>query len=114
MYNATVFHPDSTFTTTVAGDNGNPNRDKANIPLQVGVPDDDLDCAIMAYGTPSLDGLTFGITPPNITAPQFELKHVMFQMLQTVGQFNGMSTEDPIFICEHLWKSVMISSFQES
>ncbi|XP_062094038.1 uncharacterized protein LOC133800081 [Humulus lupulus] len=32
---------------------------------------------------------------PEIQAPQFELKPVMFQMLQTVGQSSGMPTEDP-------------------
>ena len=28
-------------------------------------------------------------------AANFELKPVMFQMLQTMGQFNGLSSEDP-------------------
>lgn len=30
-----------------------------------------------------------------IETPQFKLKPIMFQMLQTVGQFNGMPTKDP-------------------
>ena len=36
-----------------------------------------------------------GIVRPDIQAATFELKPVMFQMLQTVGQFSGMPTEDP-------------------
>ncbi|XP_060962179.1 uncharacterized protein LOC133032300 [Cannabis sativa] len=36
-----------------------------------------------------------GIVRPEIQAPQFELKPVMFQMLQTMGQFSGMPTKDP-------------------
>ncbi|XP_062118742.1 uncharacterized protein LOC133832412 [Humulus lupulus] len=36
-----------------------------------------------------------GIVRPEIQEAQFELKPVMFQMLQTVGQFSGMPTEDP-------------------
>ena len=49
----------------------------------------------MEFGIPNLDGLNSGITPPAITAAQFDLKPVMFQMLQTVGQFSGMPLEDP-------------------
>ena len=44
---------------------------------------------------PILQGLNPGIVRPEIQAPQFELKPVMFQMLQTVGQFGGLATEDP-------------------
>ncbi|XP_062093867.1 uncharacterized protein LOC133799894 [Humulus lupulus] len=36
-----------------------------------------------------------GIVRQEIQAAQFELKPVMFQMLQTVGQFSGIPTEDP-------------------
>ena len=36
-----------------------------------------------------------GIVRPEVEAANFELKPVMFQMLQTVGQFNGLPTEDP-------------------
>lgn len=39
--------------------------------------------------------LNTNIVKPEIIAPQFELKPIMFQMLQTVGQFNGLPTEDP-------------------
>ena len=56
---------------------------------------DDRDRAIREYAVPVLHGLNSGIVRPEIQAPQFELKPVMFQMLQTVGQFSGMSTEDP-------------------
>ncbi|PON39152.1 hypothetical protein PanWU01x14_307220, partial [Parasponia andersonii] len=56
---------------------------------------DDRDGAIREYAIPILNGLNPGIVRPEIQAPQFELKPVMFQMLQTVGQFSGVPTEDP-------------------
>ena len=56
---------------------------------------DDRDRAIREYAVPILYGLNPSIVRPDIQAPQFELKPVMFQMLQTVGQFSGMPTEDP-------------------
>ena len=56
---------------------------------------DDRDRAIREYAVPILQGLNPSIIRPEIQAPQFELKPVMFQMLQTVGQFSGMPTEDP-------------------
>ena len=43
---------------------------------------------------PVLDGLNSSILRPPIEANSFELKPVMFQMLQTVGQFNGLPAED--------------------
>ena len=36
-----------------------------------------------------------GIIRPEVEAANFKLKLVMFQMLQTVGQFNRLPTEDP-------------------
>ncbi|KAA3484176.1 transcription factor MYB34 [Gossypium australe] len=48
------------------------------------------------------------IRRPKIKVPQFELKPVMFQMLQTMGQFSGMSTEDPHF---HLRLFMEVSNF---
>ena len=42
-------------------------------------------------------GLNPNIARPEIQANQFELKPVMFQMLQTVGQFSGSPTDDPIY-----------------
>ena len=56
---------------------------------------DDRDRAIREYAVPIFNELNPGIVRPEIQAPQFELKPVMFQMLQTVGQFSGMPTEDP-------------------
>jgi len=44
---------------------------------------------------PVFNDLNPGIRRPKIEAQQFDLKPVMFQMLQTVGQFSGMPTEDP-------------------
>ncbi|XP_062100842.1 uncharacterized protein LOC133806768 [Humulus lupulus] len=56
---------------------------------------DDRARAIREYTAPMFNELNPGIVRPEIQAPQFELKPVMFQMLQTVGQFSGMPTEDP-------------------
>ncbi|XP_062075567.1 uncharacterized protein LOC133779647 [Humulus lupulus] len=56
---------------------------------------DDRDHAIRQYSLPLFNELNLGIVTPEIQAAQFELKPVMFQMLQTVGQFSGMPTEDP-------------------
>ena len=56
---------------------------------------DDRDRAIRQYALPLFNELNPGIIRPEIQAAQFELKPVMFQMLQTVGQFSGMPTEDP-------------------
>ncbi|KAG8491357.1 hypothetical protein CXB51_014478 [Gossypium anomalum] len=56
---------------------------------------DDRDRALRQYAIPVFDDLNPGIRRPEIEAQQFELKPVMFQMLQTVGQFSRMTTEDP-------------------
>ncbi|KAM6559604.1 uncharacterized protein LOC115712327 [Cannabis sativa] len=56
---------------------------------------DDRDQVIRQYAAPLFNELNPGIVRPEIQAPQFELKPVMFQMLQTVRQFSGIPTEDP-------------------
>ncbi|XP_062085843.1 uncharacterized protein LOC133791950 [Humulus lupulus] len=56
---------------------------------------DDRARVIREYAAPMFNELNPGIVRPEIQAPQFELKPVMFQMLQTVGQFSGLPTEDP-------------------
>ncbi|KAM6544070.1 hypothetical protein CsatB_008517 [Cannabis sativa] len=56
---------------------------------------DDRARAIREYAAPMFNELNPGIVRPEIQAPHFELKPVMFQMLQTVGQFGGSPTEDP-------------------
>ncbi|XP_062103792.1 uncharacterized protein LOC133814906 [Humulus lupulus] len=56
---------------------------------------DDRARAIREYAAPMFNELNPGIVRPEIQAAQFELKPVMFQMLQTVGQFSGIPTEDP-------------------
>ena len=70
------------------------NRQQGN---QLGDPmtlADDRNRAIREYAVPALYGLNPGIIRPEIQAPQFELKPVMFQMLQIIGQFSKMPTED--------------------
>ncbi|KAA3473733.1 Imidazoleglycerol-phosphate dehydratase [Gossypium australe] len=48
-----------------------------------------------SHNMPLFSELNPGIRRPDIEATQFELKPVMFQMLQMVGQFSGMPMEDP-------------------
>ncbi|KAE8670896.1 Detected protein of unknown function [Hibiscus syriacus] len=43
---------------------------------------------------PMLDDLNPGIAAPKIQAAHFELKSVMFNMLNSIGQFGSMPTED--------------------
>ena len=56
---------------------------------------DDRDIAIRDYVVLTPQVVHPGIVRPEVEAANFELKPVMFQMLQTVGQFNGLSFEDP-------------------
>lgn len=56
---------------------------------------DDKNRKIRDYATPGFNQLLSGIAPPNMTATHFELKPVMFEMIQTMGQFGGLPYEDP-------------------
>lgn len=53
------------------------------------------DGGIMDYAIPVFDQLNSWTVKPKIEALRFELKPVMFQMLQTNGQFSGLPSEDP-------------------
>ncbi|KAH9678667.1 hypothetical protein KPL71_025809 [Citrus sinensis] len=55
----------------------------------------DRDRAIRDYTVLTPQAIHPGIVKPDVQAENFELKPVMFQMLQTVGQFNGLPSEDP-------------------
>ncbi|KAL4297482.1 hypothetical protein GQ457_12G015360 [Hibiscus cannabinus] len=50
--------------------------------------------AIRDHLTPILDDLNPGIVAPEIQAAHFELKHVMFNMLNSIWQFGGSPHED--------------------
>ncbi|XP_024961929.1 uncharacterized protein LOC112502289 [Cynara cardunculus var. scolymus] len=52
------------------------------------------DGGIMDYVIPVFDQLNSGIIRPEMEALHFELKPVMFNMLQTNGQFSGLPSED--------------------
>ena len=56
---------------------------------------DDRDRAIRDYVVLTPQVVHPGIIKPVVDAANFELKPVMFQMLETVGQFNGLPNEDP-------------------
>ncbi|KAH9714640.1 protein kinase domain-containing protein [Citrus sinensis] len=55
----------------------------------------DRDRAIRDYAVLTPQAIHPGIVRPDVQADNFELKPVMFHMLQTVGQFNGLPSEDP-------------------
>ncbi|KAK9024870.1 hypothetical protein V6N11_064776 [Hibiscus sabdariffa] len=50
--------------------------------------------AICDHLAPMLDDLSPGIVAPEIQAAHFELKPVMFNMLNSIGQFGGSPPED--------------------
>ncbi|KAI3701848.1 hypothetical protein L6452_27240 [Arctium lappa] len=56
---------------------------------------DDKERGIRDYAIPEFDQLKSGILRPHITAQNFEPKPVMFQMIQAMGQFGGLPSEDP-------------------
>ena len=60
-------------------------NNQANMGNQVLAIAEDRDRAIRDYAIPMLDGLHPSIVRPEIQATKFELKPVMFQMLETVG-----------------------------
>ena len=55
----------------------------------------DRDRSIRDYAIFDPETMNTGIVRPEITANHFEFKPMMFQMLQTVGQFNGLPHKDP-------------------
>ena len=55
----------------------------------------DRDRAIRDYAVLTPQVVHPGIVIPEVEAANFELKPMMFQMLQIVGQFNGLTFEDP-------------------
>ena len=56
---------------------------------------DDKNRAIRDYAMLTPQAINPWIVRPEVQADNFELKPVMFQMLQIVGQFNGLPSEDP-------------------
>ncbi|MCI40077.1 hypothetical protein A2U01_0061309, partial [Trifolium medium] len=55
----------------------------------------DRDRSIRDYDVFDANAMNTEIVRPEITAAQFKFKPMMFQMLQTVGQFSGTATDDP-------------------
>ena len=69
-------------------------------PNNTGVADtiglaNDRDRPMRDYTVFDLQTMNIGIVRSAITANHFEFKPMMFQMLQTVGQFGGTPQEDP-------------------
>ena len=56
---------------------------------------DDRDRAIRDYTVLTPQVVHPRIIRPEVEAANFELKPMMFQMLQIIGQFNGLPNEDP-------------------
>ena len=55
----------------------------------------DRDRAIRDYAVLTPQTIHPGIVKPDVKADNFELKPVMFQILETVGKFNELPSEDP-------------------
>ncbi|XP_061368578.1 uncharacterized protein LOC133311545 [Gastrolobium bilobum] len=51
--------------------------------------------SIRAHGMLALNNLHSAIVQPDVVANNFEFRPMMFDMLQTIGQFNGLPSEDP-------------------
>ena len=56
---------------------------------------DNRNRAIRDYAAPMFHTLDMGILDPPIDAPAFEMKPLMFQMLNSFGKFAGLPQEDP-------------------
>ena len=90
--------------TTVA--RGNEDRDEQEenryIIVQPNIIEiaNDWDQSIREYAIFDPETKNIGIVRPKITTNHFEFKPMMFQMLQTVGQFNGSPQEDPYLHCK--------------
>ena len=56
---------------------------------------DDRDRVIRDYTVFTPQAINPEIVRPELQADNFELKPMMFQMLQIVGQFNGLPLENP-------------------
>ena len=56
---------------------------------------DDRDIAIRDFAVLTPQVINPKIVRPEVQADNFELKPMMFHMLQTVGQFNKLPSEDP-------------------
>ena len=56
---------------------------------------DDKVRGIRDYATPEFAHINSGILAPEIANLTFEPKPLMFTMLQTMGQFGGLKSEDP-------------------
>ncbi|KAK9035375.1 hypothetical protein V6N11_077417 [Hibiscus sabdariffa] len=70
--------------------------------------------AIRDHLTPILDDLNPGIIALEIQAAYFELKPVMFNMLNSIGQFGGSPHEDARITFVLFWKCVIHFSNKES
>ncbi|KAA3466410.1 aspartic proteinase CDR1-like [Gossypium australe] len=70
-------------------------KDKVDVDMPIPRVIDDRDRPIREHVVPILNDLNPVIVRPTIQAQHFELKLVMFQMLQKRGQFSGLPTEDP-------------------
>ena len=81
------------------GGNNNEEEDKNRFVL-VSPPDiigiaNERDQTIQDYAIFDPETMNTSIVRPEITSNNFEFKPMMFQMLQTVGQFSGSPQEDP-------------------
>ena len=74
------------------------NQNNGNQPMpghQNQMEDNNHNRSLAELALPQLEDFNLSIVRPQILANNFELKPVMFQMLQSMGQFNGLPSEDP-------------------
>ncbi|XP_017644395.1 uncharacterized protein LOC108485046 [Gossypium arboreum] len=71
----------------------NPNGQDVDLSIHHVI--DDRDRPISEHVVLILGDLNLGIVKPHIQAQHFELKSMMFQMFQTLGQFSGLPTANP-------------------
>ncbi|KAL4367685.1 hypothetical protein GQ457_05G020460 [Hibiscus cannabinus] len=90
------------------GNNGRKPADGQNLPAPAGgaiappIPQNNQQPPVRTvrdYLAEDLEGLNPAVTTPKLEAEHFELKPVMFNMLNNLGQFGGSPTENA---CQHL------------
>ena len=74
---------------------------------------DDRDKAIIDYAMLTPQAINPRIVKLEVQAANFEHKLVMFQMLQIVGQFNELPSEDPHLHRKFFLKYMMLSRLLE-
>ncbi|KAL4272301.1 hypothetical protein GQ457_13G014160 [Hibiscus cannabinus] len=98
--------------------NGEPPADGQGLPAQAdGVIAPQINQqpparTVRDYLAEDLEGLNPTVTMPEFEAEHFELKQVMFNMNNTLGQFGGTPTENARQHLKSFWRYVIHSSLR--